>query len=245
MPANPSMASLGSGRTSKDTLMEQRRQLLAEIFASPPVHEKGSAFLYSNAGYVVVGAALERLTATPWEDLVRAQVIVPLGLRSAGFGAPGTAGAVEQPYGHLNASPGTRPPHPIPPGALADNPRFLGPAGTLHLSVEDLAAWVREHMNGESGAGLLLSADSYRRLHHVVGDRYGLGWVDDRAQFADGERLVWHNGSNGMWYAMIGFFPERRFGVVVVTNGGGAGEAVVTRSFQELGRERMATERAQ
>ena len=86
------MASLVKGRTSKDPLIEQRRQIVAEILASPPVHEKGSAFLYSNAGYVVTGAALERLTATPWEDLVRAQVIVPLDLRSAGFGPPGNGG---------------------------------------------------------------------------------------------------------------------------------------------------------
>ncbi len=128
----------------------------------------------------------------------------------------------------------------MPPGPLADNPPFLGPAGTLHLSVDDLAAWVREHMNGESGAGSLLAADSYRRLHHEVGDRYALGWVDERAQFAGGERLVWHNGSNSMWYAMIGFFPERRLGVVVTTNGGITGEAVVTKAFQELAREWLA-----
>ncbi len=185
----PSMASLVKGRTSKDPLIEQRRQLVAEILASPPVHEKGTAFLYSNAGYVVAGAALERLTGTPWEELVREQVLAPLGLRSAGFGAPGTASAVDQPYGHLNPIGATRPPHPMPPGPLADNPLFLGPAGTLHLSIDDLAAYLREHMNGESGAGTLLSAESYRRLHRAVGDRYALGWVDDRPEWA-GQRAA-------------------------------------------------------
>jgi D-alanyl-D-alanine carboxypeptidase len=245
MVANPSMPSLLKGRTSTDPLVEQRRQIVAELLASAPVHERDSAFLYSNAGYVVAGAALERLTATQWEELVREQVLAPLGLRSAGFGAPGVAGAVDQPYGHLYAIGATRPPHPLPPGPLADNPPLLGPAGTLHLSLDDLATYVGDHMNGEAGAGTLLSTESYRRLHRAVGDRYGLGWVDDRPEWAEGERLIWHNGSNTFWYAMIGFLPERRLGLVVVTNGGSGGEAVVTRAFRELALEWSSKKEAQ
>jgi CubicO group peptidase (beta-lactamase class C family) len=241
LAANPSMPTMMKGRTSKDSLVEQRRLMVAEVLALAPVHERGSSFLYSNAGYVTAGAALERLTGNAWEDLVREQVLAPLGLRSAGFGAPGTAGAIEQPYGHLNPVGVARPPHPVPPGPLADNPPFLGPAGTLHLSVDDLAAYVREHMNGEAGAGTLLSAVTFGRLHREVGDHYALGWVDERAEWAKGERVIWHNGSNTMWYALIGFLPERRLGLVAVSNGGIGSEAVVTRAFRELVREWMAT----
>jgi CubicO group peptidase (beta-lactamase class C family) len=237
LPANPSMPLMVKGRTSKDSLVEQRKQVVAEVLAMTPLHEKGSKFLYSNAGFVTVGAALERLTGTPWEDLVRGQVIDPLGLRSAGFGAPGTAGAIDQPWGHANPVGVARPPHPIPPGPLADNPAFLGPAGTLHLAIDDLAAYVREHMNGEAGAGTLLSAESYRRLHREVGDHYALGWADERTEWAGGERVVWHNGSNSMWYALIGFLPEHRLGFVAVSNGGMGSEAVVTKAFRELARE--------
>jgi hypothetical protein len=107
----------------------------------------------------------------------------------------------------------------------------------LHLSIDDLAAYLKDHMNGESGSGALLSAESYRRLHRALGDRYALGWVDDRPDWADSERLVWHNGSNSMWYAMIGFFPDRGLGIVAVSNGGLGSEAVVTRAFQQIARE--------
>ena len=99
-------------------------------------------------------------------------------------------------------------------------------------------------MNGEAGAGSLLSADSYRRLHRGVGDHYAMGWVDDRPEWADGERVVWHNGSNTMWYATTGFLPERRVGLVVVSNGGAGSEAVVTRAFRELAREWSASKGA-
>jgi CubicO group peptidase (beta-lactamase class C family) len=240
LPANPPMTTLVRGRTSKDPLVEQRRQVVADILAMAPPHETPSKFLYSNAGYVLAGTALERLTGMAWEDLVREQVLVPLGLRSAGFGAPGTAGAIDQPYGHLSPVGVARPPHPVPPGPLADNPAFLGPAGTLHMSIDDLAAYVREHLNGEAGAGTLLSGDSYRRLHRAVGDSYALGWVDERPEWAGGERVVWHNGSNTMWYALIGFLPDRGLGFVAVSNGGSGSEAVVTRAFRDLAREWMA-----
>ena len=244
MVANPGLPLLVKGRTSTDPLIEQRKQVVAEALAAPPVHERGAAFLYSNAGYVVAGAALERLTGEPWEELVRAQVLAPLGLRSAGFGAPGAAGKVDQPYGHLDPIGSTRPPHPIPPGPLADNPPLLGPAGTLHLSLDDLTTYLRDHLNGEAGAGSLLTPESYRRLHRVVGDRYAMGWVDDRPEWASGERVVWHNGSNTMWYAMIGFLPEHRVGFVVVSNGGAGSEAVVTRAFRELAKEWIAKKEA-
>ena len=38
--------------------------------------------------------------------------------------------------------------------------------------------------------------------------------VEDR----DGERIVWHNGRTGGGYAFVGFLPESRRGVVVLTN---------------------------
>jgi CubicO group peptidase (beta-lactamase class C family) len=237
--ANPSTPLLLEARTSTEPLMDQRRKIVTEVLAATPVNAPGGGFLYSNAGYVTVGAALERLTGMPWEDLVRQQVITPLGLQSAGFGAPGKAGAVEQPYGHLWPPGATRPPIGIVPGPLADNPASLGPAGTLHMSLDDVATYLRDHMNGEAGAGSLLRADTYQRLHKSGSDNYALGWVDVNPEWLGEKRVVWHNGSNTMWYAVIGFQPESRVGVAVLSNGGAGSEAIVTRVFRELMKEQV------
>ncbi|MBX3261613.1 MAG: serine hydrolase [Labilithrix sp.] len=40
--------------------------------------EPGRRFVDSNAGYVVFGVALERLTGKAWEDLVREELFLPL-----------------------------------------------------------------------------------------------------------------------------------------------------------------------
>ena len=234
------MPLLLEGRTSTTPLQDQRREVVAEVLAAAPVHAPGAGFLYSNAGYVTAGAALERLTGTQWEDLVREQILLPLNLQFAGFGPPGTAGAVEQPYGHVYPAGSTRPPVPIVSGPLGDNPALLGPAGTLHLSLDDVATYLRDHMKGEAGAGSLLRAETYQHLHQAVGDNYALGWVDQSAEWLDGRRVVWHNGSNTMWYAVIGFQPESRVGVAVLSNGGAGSEAIVTRVFRELMKEQIA-----
>lgn len=197
---------------------EQRARLLRELLSTTPGSAPGETFVYSNAGYIVMGAILEAKTGLPWETLVRTHVFEPLALASAGFGPPGTADAPTQPWGHRRTAEGLT---PMAPSPMADNPEFLGPAGTMHLSVADLVRWGQEHMRGEQGepnAPGLVSTASFRRLHQppVDGADYALGWS---VLPMGRERMIWHNGSNTMWYAIVGFNPEEGLGVVLVTNG--------------------------
>ena len=114
---------------------------------------------------------------------------------------------------------------PIEP-PLADNPPFLGPAGTMHMTVGDLARWGQEHLRGERGVDGLLRAATFRRLHAPPRSdaTYALGWVVRR----EGDRrTIWHNGSNTLWYAIVAFDPEADLGVVIATNGSiGAARAI-------------------
>jgi CubicO group peptidase (beta-lactamase class C family) len=204
-------------------VVEQRARLLRELFSTTPGGAPGETFLYSNAGFIVMGAILEAKTGQPWETLVRTEVFEPLSLTSAGFGPPGTADAPSQPWGHRQTAEGLT---PMAPSPMADNPAFLGPAGTIHLTVADLVRWGQEHMRGEQGepnAPGLVSTASFRRLHQppLEGADYALGWS---VLPMGRQRMIWHNGSNTMWYAIVGFNPEEGLGVVLVTNGGiGAG----------------------
>jgi CubicO group peptidase (beta-lactamase class C family) len=233
LPANPAMGTMGRLRTSEASLVEQRREVAAEVLATAPLHPAGTAFLYSNAGFVIAGAMLEARFEEPWEEQLRRQVLEPMELRSAGFGAPGTSESFDQPRGHLGSKRDKL--HPVPPGPFADNPRFLGPAGTLHMSIGDLAAWGREHLRGELGEGELLSAQTYAALHRARGEDYGLGWVDQRPEWAAGRRVVWHNGSNTMWYALVAFLPEAGVGFALASNGGIAlGQSAVQAAVEAL-----------
>ena len=63
----------------------ERARALPVILALPPQGIPGRNYLYSNLGYVLVGAMLDRLTGTPYESLATAELFQPLGMVSAGF----------------------------------------------------------------------------------------------------------------------------------------------------------------
>ncbi len=229
LAAAPAPVLVGPLMGSSEPVAAQRSKLLTEVLKVPPTAAPGVAFLYSNLGYVLVGAILEERSGKSWEELVRDEVLTPLALASAGQGAPGVSGAVSQPRGHRGGTV------PLEPGLLfADNLPFLGPAGRLHMSITDLARWGQAHLAGERGRDGLVRATTFARLHAPdAGQTYAMGWV---SQTTDGRRVIWHNGSNTLWYAIVAFDPAADRGVVVVTNGGmGAARAVDAAALAALG----------
>jgi CubicO group peptidase (beta-lactamase class C family) len=62
----------------------------------------GTAYEYSNWGYVIAGAMAERAADATWEDLMTSLVFKPLGMTSVGFGGMGTPGVIDQPWGHTD-----------------------------------------------------------------------------------------------------------------------------------------------
>jgi len=165
---------------------------------------------------VIAGAMAESVTQKPWEELMHARLFEPLGMASAGFGAPGSESKVDQPWGH------TAKDHAVDPGAEhADNPAAIGPAGTVHATLADWGRFVALHMAGERGAPRLLSAESFARLHaRPEGGDYALGWNSIPRDWAGG-RVLNHAGSNTLWYCVVWAAPERDFAILVACNIGG------------------------
>jgi CubicO group peptidase (beta-lactamase class C family) len=126
-----------------------RTQAVEKILGWEPPHAPGSAFLYSNLGYMVAGCALEQAGGASCETLMRDWLFTPLGMESAGFGAPGDPKKKErpdQPWGHSAAGV------PAEPGVLADNAAAMAPAGTIHVSLRDWAKFVQLHLRSVGGA---------------------------------------------------------------------------------------------
>jgi CubicO group peptidase (beta-lactamase class C family) len=110
---------------------------------------------------------------------------------------------------------------PIEPGRLSDNPPAIAPAGTVHCTIGDWAAFVKAHLDGARGRKTPLPVVDWNRLHEPpFGDEYALGWGVVPRTWAGGRALT-HAGSNGSNYAVVWLAPKRDFAVVVVTNIGG------------------------
>jgi CubicO group peptidase (beta-lactamase class C family) len=208
----PEDQGMGMFRDDVRPLPEQRRSFARLALSRPPLATPGAGFAYANVNYIVMGALLERLASDSWENLIAREVFTPLGLKSAGFGAPGGGLQSRAPVGHEFTDGGAR---PVQPGDRADNPAVVGPAGTIHMSMEDLAMFGYRHAAGEFEADGYLSPETYRLLHTDQGEEAALGWF--RQQW-HGHRVLSHTGSNGYWYAMLAIQPEKRLAIAVASN---------------------------
>ncbi|MBI3879271.1 MAG: beta-lactamase family protein [Verrucomicrobia bacterium] len=205
--------------------LEQRAYAVSELLTKhKPIAKPGAKYEYSNAGFMLVGHAIETKLGKPWEEIMRERLFKPLGMDSAGFGPAASVGKVDQPWGHTKKLLGGL--KSVPPGVQADNPAAIGPAGIVHCSIGDLAKYVAWHTRGERGGDRLLKAESFKKLHTLVSKEgeYALGWVVLKRGWGGGEVLM-HNGSNTMNYTVLWLAPKRDFAVVVCTNFGGAGAA--------------------
>ncbi|MFW6171043.1 MAG: serine hydrolase domain-containing protein [Planctomycetota bacterium] len=197
---------------------QQRRSYVELILQQEPLAAPGTRFIYANANYSVASAIAERVTDTPWEELMGEYLFNPLRMTTAGFGAMGSRGTVEQPWQHAVRS-GER--VPIPPAPRADNPPVIGPGGTVHCSLADWAKFIQAHLDGIRGRNNLLSQKMFEMLHTPrYGSDYAWGWRVVSRKWGGGKVLT-HAGSNNQNYAVAWVAPLKNFAVLVATNQGG------------------------
>jgi len=205
------------------TPTEMRRRLLEGSVARPLAHPPGSTFEYSNTGFSIAGAMLEELAGVPYEELLTTRLFEPLGMTTAGFRAPATAGQVDQPYGHVERGGTLVPVEPEPAG---DNPRAIAPAGAVHLCAADFARYAQLHLGASPSAlSATLGPEALAHLHTPPdGGTYAMGWGVTERAWAGGTALT-HAGSNTMFYAVIWLAPERGFAAIAMTNTAAEGAA--------------------
>lgn len=210
VPGAPPAAAWKRAWEQQGTPTQQRYEFIQAVLAEPPEAVPGTKYIYSNQGYAIVGAMLEKITGTPWETLMTERLFKPLHMDSAGFGPPGTMGEVDQPWGHTRKLGITVP-------LQKDNPPAIAPAGSVHCSLDDLARYTICQMDGERIGGLL-KPETFRKLHTPpAGGDYACGWIVVKRGWAGGNALT-HAGSNTMWYVVMWLAPEKDFSVVVGTN---------------------------
>ncbi|WAC47617.1 serine hydrolase [Asticcacaulis sp. SL142] len=202
---------LGYSRDPLPDAREERQRYALTALKQKPAGALAEKMVYSNNGYIVAGAMLENITGQSWETLIKAHVFDPLGLSSAGFGAPGRAGMIDQPLGHA-VSGKARKPAQVGPKIANDNPVALGPAGRVHMSLADMLTYLSAHRDQPEA---FLKAASWQTLHTPpFGRDYAMGWVVRK----DGS--LWHNGSNTVWYGEVMVDPKA--GVVCASAGNDA-----------------------
>ena len=200
-----------TGHTDTRSTRDQRVDFAAMALGKAPTETRGT-FAYSNVGYILAGSAIERLVDRSWEETIKTEVFDPLGMASVGHGAP----KGDNPWGHRSAGEQLL---PVNPALFADNPPLLGPAGRMHMTIDDYGKFLRVYLTDGGG---LLRPDTMTRLMTPPGDApppYAYGWG-----VQSGPRLG-HDGSNTMWHATARVLPARGVAVLSVANHYARGQA--------------------
>lgn len=217
---------------SIDDAVAIRRELLHWMVDRPRRKEGKGKFVYSNLGYAVLGHAIEKIRGHAWEQEISQKLFEPLGMKSAGFGPPSKA-VIDSPWGHdvvLGFSVATE----------SDNPPSLGPAGTVHASMQDWIKYLRVHLMGDPSkeCGLPLKGETLQQLQQPCqsagyegGAEYAGGWGCGYREWAGG-RILTHNGSNTHWYCVVFLAPSQKRGVIAASNVGSSAERACDEALQ-------------
>jgi len=177
-------------------------------------YEPHTVFNYSNLGPNLLGLLMERLHGKTYPALFREQLLEPLGMTHSCFSInEAVREQLATGYVHDN---------PVLPTPIRDLP-----AGGLYSNVDDIARFMRAMLAGGTLDGeRVINEDSlaesltpqYPDCELDFGQRYGLGWVLSGLPLENSGRQAWHNGGTKAYLSQMALLPDRKLGVVVLTN---------------------------
>ena len=218
------------GTTPEILRLQYLEQTLQKKLINPP----GSAIHYSNSGYILAGAMLEKISAQTYEELRAEKIFRPLGITTAGYGIPADLELMSQPWGHYwDKSKNSFVPY------KSDYPNFFAPAGYLHLSIQDWAKFILFHLDTyPSDKQKLLQSSTLTTLHtppdsaewdistsERIGlklfgfdyyDNYALGWFTKKKD--EGHNLIYHGGRGFAFNAHVMADLKTKNAILLVTN---------------------------
>lgn len=167
----------------------------------------GTAFEYSNSGFIVLAEVVARVSGMPFSAFTTERIFKPLGMTSTRFvDGPGTVVASKAySYGLRGDSYVKRP----------VNHTIVGSTG-LNTTVEDLCKWAMNFTSPVVGDRALM--DRMERSGKVTsGEPFSYGLGLDRKDYR-GQHLIYHGGGDAGYRSYIVRIPEHQFVVAIASN---------------------------
>jgi CubicO group peptidase (beta-lactamase class C family) len=186
-----------------DYSVEQLYQFLSGYQLTRDIGEK---YEYSNLGAGLLGHVLSLRAGMDYEAMVKTRICDPLGMASTRVTlSPGLKARLA--IGHsttLAAAPNW------------DLPTLAG-AGALRSTADDLLTFLAANLGYVKTplAAAMAAQVSIRRPTGAANLEIAYAW---HVLTKDGNSIIWHNGGTGGYSSFMGFDPQRRTAVVVLSN---------------------------
>ncbi len=184
-------------------------ELVRMACAQPLEFQPGERYSYSNTGYLLLGAIMDRIAGRHYSEVLRERIFEPLGMKSARL--------IDEAAIVPHRAAGYR----LQDGQVA-NQQWVAPEqnttadGSLYLSLNDMIAWDRGLR-----AGRILSADSWNKVYTPVtlssGNTYpyGFAWEVYRSH---GQEVHAHSGGVPGFATYIARYLGDDLSIIVLTN---------------------------
>jgi len=179
----------------------------------------GARYQYSNIGFGTLGLALAKAAGRPFMEMVRTEVLEPLGMTGSEFVVAGAKLEARLAAGYVIGQDGS-----IDGGQPAREHAGRGykvPNGGVYSTVADLGRFMGA-MSGVPGLRILSEESRQEALSIQTPENpnrgYGLGFsvqIDEQ-----GRKIASHGGSVAGYTAHMAFDPKARIGVVLLRNYG-------------------------
>jgi CubicO group peptidase (beta-lactamase class C family) len=163
----------------------------------------GSAFRYSNSGYVLLGYLIEKVSGVPYARFVHDNIFEPLGMKSSGYDSSKEKITLHA-TGYFMGAKG-------PEIASYIDMSIPFSAGALYSTTEDLLRWQRA-LHG----GILLKPESLKQMTTPFKGGYAFGLFV--AAGPDGGRVIRHSGGIEGFNTYLAHVTPGDVTVVVLAN---------------------------
>jgi len=178
-------------------------ELLETIQNERLIFEPGIGFHYSNTGYILLGAIIERISGQSYEAFLHKEIFKPLNMTNTGYG--------RREAGHPNRADGyTLDESGQLDAAVPIEFSFLHSAGALYSTVEDMLKWDNFLRTG----GILKPASIQEMISPQVAG-YGYGWFID---YRFGYVHTYHDGLIDGYNSIISRWPGVGLLIVIFSN---------------------------
>jgi CubicO group peptidase (beta-lactamase class C family) len=164
--------------------------------------DPGASYEYSNLGFGLLGYALAQSEHTSWGATANENILKPLGMTMSGTAVSDAMRSHLAP-GHDNL------------GNAVKNWDFdaMAGAGAMRSTANDMLRYLKANMGIDASplaAAMKLAQEPRGEVSKT--SRIGLAWMTSRTG------IVWHSGQTGGYRSYLGFTPDRRRGVVILSN---------------------------
>lgn len=186
--------------------------MVAEIAKEHPQSVPGAQFLYSNDGYILLGAVVQQVSGQSYATYLRQHIFGPAGMTHTGYRVYTPADVPGMAHGYALTGSKLQ--------DISDMPQIANPSGGAYSTTGDLLAFARallDHrlLSPAMTATILIPRVNSPQPGGPPVDKYTYGFA---YQQINGVTFVGHNGGTPGYEGQIDIYPHTGDIVVVLTN---------------------------